>query len=196
LFLIIYLLVVTKLSKIFFFFQRNKKKDLYVKIMQKVTEYNTLEETGDMGYYTSSPGSVGATATYSSNLPSGQGGGYQESCSGCYMEGSTLSCMCNLPSGEPNSFTSVSNVNNNSYITNCNGYLKTMSNTSGLPSGNGGGYQSSCSGCTYGTVCGKGVLSCTSCSNDYGDSQASTISNVNGGSVISNCNGNLTNGHC
>ena len=111
------------------------------------------------------------------------------------MEGSVLSCMCNLPSGEPNSFTSVY-VNNNSYITNCNGYLKTISNTSALPSGNGCGYQSSCSGRTYGTVCGKGVLSCTSCKTDNGDSQASAISNVNGGWVISNCNGNLTNGHC
>ena len=170
--------------------------------MQKVTKYNTLEETGDMGYYTSLPSPVAATETDTSNLPNGMGGDYQATCISCYMEGSTLSCMCQLPSGDYNSFTSVSNVNDNSYITNCDGYLKTTSNTSALPSGNGGGYQKSCSGCTYGTVVCEGdeedytVLSCTSCSNDYGDSQASTISNVNGGSVISNCNGNLTNGHC
>jgi hypothetical protein len=164
--------------------------------MQIFTKYETLDKTGDMGYYTSVPGHVGATETDSSNLPSGMGGDYQGSCTSCNMSGSTLSCMCKLSSGDYNSFTSVSNVNNNSYITNCKGYLKTISNTSGLPNGNGGGYQSSCSGCTYGTVCGKGVLSCTSCSLGYGESQASTISNVNGGSVISNCNGNLTNGHC
>ena len=144
-----------------------------------------------MGYYIrASPSGMGA-----SNLPNGMGGDYQESCYGCSMSGITLSCMCYDDRGFPQN-TSISNVNYNSYITNCKGKLETISNTSGLPSGNGGGYQKSCSGCIYGDVCDKGVLSCTSCENEYGVPQASAIQNVNGNSVISNCKGNLRNGHC
>lgn len=163
--------------------------------MQIFTKYETLDETGDMGYYISSPGRVRTIETYNSNLPSGMGGDYQASCNGCTMYGTTLSCECAKANGAPNN-TSVSNVNYNSYITNCDGNLETISRTSGLPSGNGGGYQSTCSGCTYGRVCGKGVLSCNSCQKGYGGSQASVVSNVDEHSVISNCDGHLRNGHC
>jgi hypothetical protein len=76
------------------------------------------------------------------------------------------------------------------------GNLETFSNTSGRQVEIGGHYQVGCSGCTYGDVCGTSVLSCINCNIGNGGSQASAISNVNKHSVISNCSGNLTNGHC
>lgn len=155
--------------------------------MQNFKKYENLDDTGDMGYYIQTLDSL--------NLPSGMGGDYQASCYGCSMSGTTLSCMCYDGNGVPRN-TSISNVNYNSYITNCDGNLETISNTSGLPSGNGGGYQKSCSGCTYGDACFKHVLSCSSCKNSHGGSQASAISDVNNNSVISYCDGHLRNGHC